>query len=80
MLRGNAKLKLDSDLQRLQEDTGWKLVVLTSYGEGTVPPLRALEQYWKADSKTIIVSSTEEQEWMQNVTGQIVEVDFALVP
>eukprot|EP00241_Pyramimonas_parkeae_P006608 CAMPEP_0114238522 /NCGR_PEP_ID=MMETSP0058-20121206/7969_1 /TAXON_ID=36894 /ORGANISM="Pyramimonas parkeae, CCMP726" /LENGTH=340 /DNA_ID=CAMNT_0001350637 /DNA_START=285 /DNA_END=1307 /DNA_ORIENTATION=- len=59
VLRGNAKLKLDSDLQRLQEDTGWKLVVLTSYGEGTAPPLRALQQYWKADSKTIIVSVDE---------------------
>lgn len=59
VMRTENRTRINSELEALKEATGWRLTVLTSYGEGSAPPLKELQKYWKVDSKTIIVSIDE---------------------
>jgi hypothetical protein len=67
----STKKQLTGELRALEESTGWKLRLLTSYGAVSAPPVREAQQYWRADPKTIVVTVDETK-------GNVVEFYYDL--
>ena len=61
MLAPTTRDALEAQLDELQRstDSHWKLRIVTGYGPGSTPSPQALQRYWRADSKTIIMTWDE---------------------
>ena len=57
MLAPNVRDSLELQIDELEGSSNahWKLRVVTGYGPGSTPAPLALQRYWGADSKTIII-------------------------